>query len=91
VLVLEWAEDARADLKEIEDYIAQFNPTAAKDLVDTILKGAERLTEVPYGFRTGRVPGTREYTVHPNYLLIYKVSATEVRIVNVIHGKRQYP
>ena len=42
-------------------------------------------------YRSGRVPGTREAVAHPNYILIYKVGADAVEIVNVIHSRRQYP
>jgi len=63
----------------------------AADLLDTIKRGAELLTFVPLAFRTGRVAGTREYPVHPNYILIYQVGKTSIEILRVLHGKRQYP
>jgi plasmid stabilization system protein ParE len=42
-------------------------------------------------YRKGRVPGTREAVVHPNYILIYLVGAEAIEIVNVVHARRQYP
>jgi len=91
VLVLDWSDEADSDLEEIESYIAQFNPEAASRMVEIILAGAERLAFMPLAFRTGRVVGTREYTVHPSYMLVYKVDSVKVRILRVMHTKRQYP
>jgi plasmid stabilization system protein ParE len=42
-------------------------------------------------YRAGRVPGTRETVVHPNYILVYRVTAEAVEIVNVLHTRQQYP
>jgi plasmid stabilization system protein ParE len=52
---------------------------------------AERIAEHPYMYRSGRVPGTREAVVHPNYILIYTVTANAVEILNVMHTRREYP
>ena len=52
---------------------------------------AERLTAHPFMYRSGRVAGTREAVAHPNYILIYKVGADAVEVLNVIHSRRQYP
>lgn len=41
--------------------------------------------------RSGRVPGTREAVVHPNYILIYRVTADAVEIVRLVHARQQYP
>jgi len=73
VLRLEWATEARDDLADIQSCIEQRNPQAAVDFPDSIKRGAELLTFVPLAFRTGRIPETREYPVHPNYILIYQV------------------
>jgi len=91
MLLLDWSDEADADLVDIESYIAQHSPQAAERMVEVILKGAERLTFMPLAFRTGRVAGTREYTVHPSYMLVYKVDSVKVRILRVMHTKRQYP
>ncbi len=41
--------------------------------------------------RPGRVPGTREWVVHRNYMLIYDQTDTEVRILRLLHAARQWP
>jgi addiction module RelE/StbE family toxin len=52
---------------------------------------AERLIDHPYMYRPGRIQGLREAVVHPNYVLIYRVDANAVEIVNVLHSRQQYP
>jgi toxin ParE1/3/4 len=37
------------------------------------------------------VASTREAVVHPNYILIYGVSADAVEIIAVVHSRQQYP
>jgi len=91
VLALEWSSQARDDLSDILDYVEQHNPLAANKLHETIAGCAERLPSMPFAFRAGRVAGTREYPVHPNYLLIYKVDAVRVQILRVLHARRRYP
>ncbi len=42
-------------------------------------------------FRIGRVPETREAVVHPNYILVYRVGADSVEVINILHSRQQYP
>ena len=42
-------------------------------------------------YRRGRIIGTREAVVHPNYILVYRVGADTVEVVNVLHTRREYP
>ena len=67
------------------------NPDAATRLLDRIESYAERLPEYSFVGRPGRVPGTREGVVHPNYVVVYRIEAEVVRILNVIHARRRYP
>jgi toxin ParE1/3/4 len=58
----------------------------------SVIEGAvQPLAEHPYLFRPGRVPGTRELIAHPNYLVVYRVTAEQVEIVSVLHVRQQYP
>ena len=91
MLRLAWREQALDDLDAIIDYIRQNNFRSAERMQDMFEACAERLTDHPYMYRAGRVPGTREAVVHPNYILIYRVVSDAVEIVNVIHSRQQYP
>jgi len=92
VLPVEWSRFARYDLADIQAYVEQFNPTAALQLRHTIERAVERLLPaMPHAFRKGRIPGTREYLAHPNYIVVYRVDEDAVRILRVVHGRRQFP
>ena len=76
---------------EIIDYIEQRNATAAQSLFSTIVQSAESLPLMPYLFRLGRVPGTREHVVHPNYIVVYQVGSDVIDILRILHSRQQYP
>ncbi|MGN6821120.1 MAG: type II toxin-antitoxin system RelE/ParE family toxin [Sphingomonas sp.] len=54
-------------------------------------EAAERLPLDPYSCRPGRVPGTREVVVHPNYVLVYRVGAETIDVLALLHARQQYP
>lgn len=88
---LVWLEDARADLRAILTYISERDAQAAQRLNDAIGAAAERIAQFPYMYRHGRVPNTREAVVHPNYIVIYRVTADAAEIVSIVHSRQQYP
>lgn len=88
---LVWRARALEDLETIIIYIAERNLPAAERLQAAIEACAAALPAHPFAFRPGRVAGTREAIVHPNYILIYRVSPEVVEIVNVVHARQQYP
>ena len=67
--------------------------THASALAKLIRARAGRLSEPPTLFRKGRVRGTREMVVHPNYLVVYRVQerGRRVEILRVLHTTRQWP
>ena len=91
MLTLVWRDRARRDLREIVDYISDRNIDAAEQLQAAIADCSERLPQFPFMYRAGRMAGTREAVVHPNYLLIYRVGVEVVEVINVIHARRAYP
>ncbi|MFA5982258.1 MAG: type II toxin-antitoxin system RelE/ParE family toxin [Pseudomonas sp.] len=90
MLLVKWRPEAIVALIEIIDYIEQYNPVAAVSLHQTIVVAAEGLSLMPYGFKHGRLSGTREMVVHPNYLVVYRVTE-HVEIVMVLHTRQEYP
>lgn len=88
---VEWRAPARADLLAIIDYISDDNPDAAQHLKDEVEGKAGRLADHPQLYKAGRVDGTREMIVHPNYLVIYTEHAEVVSILRVLHASQQWP
>jgi toxin ParE1/3/4 len=88
---LVWRVSALDDLAAIIGYITDRNLPAAERLEAAIDAIAQTLTAHPLAFRPGRVAGTREAVVHPNYILIYRVTVETVEIVSVVHARQRYP
>lgn len=87
-----WTRRATVALLAIRSHIAKDNPVAAQALwlrvrgyVDT------KLTLHPMIGRPGRVEGTRESIVHPNYLIVYRVAEDAIDIVTVRHAAQEWP
>ncbi len=89
--VVRWSDEAERDLLEIHDFIAQQNPAAADRMQALFSRAVKNLQDHPLIYREGRVSGTREIVVHPNYVLIYRIADDAVWIVNVLHSARRYP
>ena len=92
MLLIEWTASARLDLLEILDYIAERNEPASHQLFERIEQDVEHAAEHPYLFKSSqRVPGLREIVTHPNYIIFYQVTATSLKVVNVVHARREFP
>ena len=92
MLLIEWTQTARLDLLEILGYIAERNEKASERLFERIEKDLEHAAEHPYLFKSSqRVPGLREIVTHPNYIIFYQVTATSIKVVNVVHARREFP
>lgn len=88
---LEWKATAIADLLAIIDYISDDNPDAAQALQNEIEYKSARLPENPQMYRAGRVDGTREMVVRPNYIVVYTETPGTVTILRVLHAAQQWP
>jgi addiction module RelE/StbE family toxin len=91
MMALFWTPEAQKDRNDIYDFIEADNPAAALTLDELFAKNATRLLEHPGLGRIGRVRGTRELVVHPNYVVIYDLAGDRVRVLRVIHAARQWP
>ena len=85
-----WRPEARAELRAILEYIVERNVAAASDLNEAIEAATTALPQHPYLYRLGRVLGTREIVVHPNYLVIYRITDW-IEILTVLHARQEYP
>lgn len=91
MLNLEWKATAIADLLAIVDYISDDNPDAAQALKDEIEAKTSRIPDNPQLYRVGRVDGTREMVVRPNYIVIYVEDDSAVTVLRVLHAAQQWP
>ncbi|WP_027256310.1 MULTISPECIES: type II toxin-antitoxin system mRNA interferase toxin, RelE/StbE family [Leisingera] len=88
---LEWKAPAVADLMAIADYISDDNPDAALALVEEIQGKVAQLPAHPKRCRPGRVEGTRELVVRPNYIVVYTETAAAVTVLRVLHAAQMWP
>ena len=86
-----WKPAALADRRGIIEYIARDNPLAAIELGDLLIAQAEQLDQHPTSGRIGRVKGTRELVVHPNYILVYRIVGKTVEVLRVKHAAQRWP
>lgn len=75
----------------IVDYISDDNPDAAQRLKDEIEDKVSKLREHPQLYRPGRVAGTREMVVRPNYIVVYVEDSHAVVILRVLHAAQLWP
>lgn len=90
-LPVHWRASARDDLAAIVAYVAERDPQAARRLKARLESAPLPLSEHPYLYPAGRVPGTRELVAHPNYLIVYRVTVERVEVVAVVHTRQEYP
>jgi plasmid stabilization system protein ParE len=83
---------AEADLEEIGDWIAQDNPRRASSFIYELRQCCSGLAEHPLRFElVGRFAsrGIRR-RVHGNYLIFYLPDETEITVLRVLHGARDF-
>jgi addiction module RelE/StbE family toxin len=80
-----WSPAALADVGRIYDYVARFNPPAARRLAQRLHEVADELEHFPHRGRPAE-QGWRELTVARPYVLVYEIRTEEVRILRVWHG-----
>lgn len=83
---------AMADRNAIMNYIADDNPAAAVELDDEFEKKAELARQRSTLYRPGRMPGTREIVVRPNYVVVYHIEdeGDTVAVLRVLHAAQQW-
>jgi addiction module RelE/StbE family toxin len=85
-----WLTSALASLKAACLYIAYDNPVSASAVADRIERVVEHLGQFPLAGRQGTVPGTREIII-PGlpYVVVYRVTQSEVQLLRVFHSKQE--
>ncbi|MBV1777274.1 type II toxin-antitoxin system RelE/ParE family toxin [Burkholderiaceae bacterium DAT-1] len=88
---IKWAKRALRSLAAIAEYIERDSPSRARSFVQDIWQQIDLLTMQPAVGRPGRVMGTRELVVHANYIVVYRVKASELQILTVQHVAKRWP
>ena len=86
---IRWTGEAERWLKDIYDYIAQDNPTAAAKVVSGIYEKAQILSDFPeIGYKYRSEPeGDIRILLYGHYRIAYLIKGKEsVDIVGVFHG-----
>ncbi len=88
-----WTQNAIEHLVNIYEYIALNSPTYANRMVDRITHRSEQIADHPLSGR--KVPeyqteDIRELIEKP-YRIIYRIKATQIDVLAVIHGARLLP
>ena len=81
------------ELEGIGDYIAEHSPRAAARIVNEIHSKTRRLlSDNPFIGRSGEIKGTRELVIPGTpYIVAYRVADTQIEILFVQHGAKQWP
>jgi toxin ParE1/3/4 len=97
-LIVDGRAGAREDRITLFEYIAEDNPSAALELDDQIAAKTDALPQRPKLYKPGRVSGTREMVLTPNYVLVYRIREKAgadaqgiIEIVRIIGARQQYP
>lgn len=79
------------DRQKIMDYIAENNLEAALLLDQDFEDKADSLISNPKLYKLGRMKGTRELVVRPNYIMVYAIEGEVISILRVLHAAQQWP
>jgi len=80
------------DLQQLRNYIAQFNPEAAKDVADKIKKSLNMLSEQPHMGHPAEDDDVLEWHIPTtNYSLPYQVVDNTVQILRVFDERQNRP
>ena len=86
---VEWTQRALRTLDAIGDYIAKDNPKRAITFTHELFRQVDRWGRVPQMGRPGERPDVREFVVHRNYLVSYRLGPDKVEILDIWHSARQ--
>ena len=82
-----WLGAAAIDRRRIVRYIVKQSrePRVAVAFMDALLGKIDLLALGTVQFKPGRLAGTREYVVHPNYIVVYRVkeATKQVQIIRL--------
>jgi toxin ParE1/3/4 len=90
---VKWLNRTLTNLNAIGEHIAQDDRAAAERTTRRILDAVDNIvasSNLHMG-RPGRVPGTRELVVTPNYLVPYRIKGEVLEVLRVMHARQRWP
>ena len=89
---LEWSKRSIDDRKKIARFYSEEASLFIANEADLrIVEAAHRALRRPFSYREGKRSGTREYVMRRfPYILVFRVQATKVSIVRVLHQAMSY-
>lgn len=78
-----WSSAASLRLLEIIEMVSKTQPDKAYELGKLIHAKVDALAIQPNRHRAGRITGTREMAVRPNYVVVYRVTDAEVQVLSI--------
>jgi addiction module RelE/StbE family toxin len=90
--LLEWSNRSIADRKKIARfYRDEASLFIAQEADREIVEAAVRILRRPLAYREGKRSGTRECVMRRfPYILIYRIRATKISVVRVLHQALRY-
>jgi toxin ParE1/3/4 len=89
---VKWLRTALRNLDAEAAFVAEDDPTAARLVVQRVLKAVAMLAAQPDIGRPGRVPHTRELVVlNTRYIVPYRVRGDTVEVLRMFHTSRRLP
>lgn len=84
-MLIKWTKTALASVDEIASDIAKDDPIRATRFVLDLQDAVSKLKAHPGMGRASRVPGTREWVLHKNYIAIYRVRGDDIEMLRLHH------
>jgi toxin ParE1/3/4 len=89
---IRWSPEAAGDFERIVRRIQKDNPSAARNVANTIYKGVTSLQDFPHRGRCGRIEGSRELVLAPlPYIAVYRIKGQMVEVSRIYHGAQDWP
>jgi len=87
-----FTDDALNDLREIESYLKERDPTAAGTVIRQIKQSTNLLSFFPFLGVPARTRDVRLLLVkHYRYVLPYKIIGNDIFIIGVLHPRQRNP
>ncbi len=86
---IRWTAEASDQLEAAVKRIQQDNPSAARNVAQSVFDGIEQVATFPGIGRPGEVKGTRELVISP-YVVVYRSTEEIVEILHIWHGAQDW-